>query len=157
MKRYISTILENIKVYTFIFATLLLASCILLIMYGISYYISLQPSKNKFDRRIEWEYFWEKDKNGECIIDLAEIINMKWDSAKYTQTGNSDILYFMRNERVVYYAEWIHPVSEERPGGVVFIDYEKIPTFYPHNAKFKAYKNMVRDDKDKYIYLKHIK
>ena len=39
------------------------------------------------------------------IINLAGIVDIEWDSAKYNQTNYSDTLYFMRNEQVVYYAE----------------------------------------------------
>ena len=80
------------------------------------WYIENKPSKNKFDKHIEWEYFGEKDKNGECIIDLAETMNFEWDSLIHchpTQEMNMQgicsseytNIRFMRNGNVVYYAE----------------------------------------------------
>ena len=110
------------------------------------WYFENKPSKNKFDRHIEWEYFWEKDKNGECIIDLAETMNFEWDSLIYTSPSlRFDTHYtkirFMRNGNVVYYAEWFPDPYEENPGGVVFMHEGDMLTVYPHDAKFKAYKD----------------
>ena len=110
------------------------------------WYFENKPSKNKFDRHIEWEYFWEKDKNGECIIDLAETMNFEWDSLIYTSPSlRFDTHYtkirFMRNGNVVYYAEWFPYPYEENPGGVVFMHEGDMLTVYPHDAKFKAYKD----------------
>ena len=124
--------------------------CIITLVFAIItfsvWYFENKPSKNKFDRHIEWEYFWEKDKNGECIIDLAETMNFEWDSLIYTSPSlRFDTHYtkirFMRNGNVVYYAEWFPYPYEENPGGVVFMHEGDMLTVYPHDAKFKAYKD----------------
>ena len=128
----------------------------------VVWYIENKPSKNKFDRRIGWEYFWNKDNNGECIIDLAEVMPFEWDSLVFTSPSSRfDTHYtkitFMRNGNVVYYADWFPYPYEEHPGGVVFMHEGDMFTAYPHDAKFKAYKDTVYDYEDKFILLKQIK
>lgn len=129
----------------------------------IFWYIYYQPSKNKFDRRIGWEYFWNKDKNGECIIDLAETMPFEWDSLVFTSPSSRfDTHYtkitFMRNGNVVYYADWFPYPYEEHPGGVVFMHEGDMFTAYPHDAKFKAYKDdkSLFDSEGKFILLKKV-
>lgn len=129
----------------------------------IVWYIENKPSKNKFDRRIEWEYFWNKDKNGECIIDLAEVMPFEWDSLVFTSPSSRfDTHYtkitFMRNGNVVYYADWFPYPYEEHPGGVVFMHEGDMLTAYPHDAKFKAYKDdkSLFDSEGKFILLKKV-
>lgn len=147
---------------------------LLFVLFIFLYYIFFTPSKNKFDRKIEWEYFWEKDENGECIIDLAEIMNFRWDSLCYYSlaydykdiTDDSGVylpeyndigtrILFMRNGIVVYTAEWFPYPYEYDPGGVAFLIDENKKVFYPYDAKFRAFKQMrnnVREDY-KYIFL----
>ena len=133
------------------------------------WYFENKPSKNKFDRHIEWEYFWEKDKNGECIIDLAETMNFEWDSlihchpthemkAQGICSSEYKNIRFMRNGNVVYYAEWHPYYSENAPGGIVFKYEGDILTVYPHDAKFKAYKDNSLDHEyySKYIILEKV-
>ena len=129
----------------------------------IFWYIYYQPSKNKVDRRIGWEYFWNKDKNGECIIDLAETMPFEWDSLVFTSPSwRFDTHYtkitFMRNGNVVYYADWFPYPYEEHPGGVVFMHEGDMFTAYPHDAKFKAYKDdkSLFDSEGKFILLKKV-
>lgn len=129
----------------------------------IFWYIYYQPSKNKFDRRIGWEYFWNKNKNGECIIDLAEVMPFEWDSLVFTSPSwRFDTHYtkitFMRNGNVVYYADWFPYPYEEHPGGVVFMHEGDMFTAYPHDAKFKAYKDdkSLFDSEGKFILLKKV-
>ena len=162
MKEYLTATIKLIIKAIKIAAILSFAVIALYILLIIAYYIFVKPSKTKFDRLIEWEYFWEKDEKGECIIDFAEFIDVKWDSAKYYTDNYSskdltDILLFMHNGKIVYYAEWVQQEYEYSPGGVFFVFDEDILTFYPHNAKFKAYKDTIYDYEDKYIYLKQIK
>lgn len=133
------------------------------------WYIYNQPSKNNFDRRIWWEYFWEKDKNGECIIDLAETMNFEWDSlihchpthemkARGICSSEYKNIRFMRNGNVVYYAEWFPYPPEYSPGEVIFRYKGDMLTVYPHDAKFKAYKDNRRDHEyySKYIILEKV-
>ncbi len=129
----------------------------------VVWYIENKPSKNKFDRRIGWEYFWKKDKNGECIIDLAEVMPFEWDSLVFTSPSwRFDTHYtkitFMRNGNVVYYADWFPYPYEEHPGGVVFMHEGDMFTAYPHDAKFKAYKDdkSLFDSEGKFILLKKV-
>lgn len=129
----------------------------------IVWYFENKPSKNKFDRRIEWEYFWNKDKNGECIIDLAETMHFEWDSLVYTSPSwrfntHYTKIMFMRNGNIVYYADWFPYPYEEHPGGVVFMHEGDMLTVYPHDAKFKAYKDEESsfDSEGKFILLKKV-
>ncbi len=129
----------------------------------VVWYIENKPSKNKFDRRIGWEYFWNKDKNGECIIDLAEVMPFEWDSLVYTSPSwrfntHYTKIMFMRNGNIVYYADWFPYPYEEHPGGVVFMHEGDMLTVYPHDAKFKAYKDdkSLFDSEGKFILLKKV-
>ena len=129
----------------------------------VVWYIENKPSKNKFDRRIGWEYFWNKDNNGECIIDFAEVMPFEWDSLVFTSPSwRFDTHYtkimFMRNGNVVYYADWFPYPYEEHPGGVVFMHKGDMFTAYPHDAKFKAYKDdkSLFDSEGKFILLKKV-
>ena len=162
MKKYMTAAIKFIIRALKTAAILSFAAVAFFVCFTIAYYIFMKPSKNKFDRLIEWKYFWEKNRNGECIIDLAEVIDIEWDSAeyyneKYSSKDLTEILLFMHHGHVVYSAEWVPQEYENSPGGVIFVYDEEIPTFYPHNAKFKAYKDTVYDYEDKFILLKQIK
>ena len=132
----------------------------LLMLFVITIYIHGTPSPNKFDRRIAWEYFWEKDKNGECVIDLTEVMKFEWDSAKVYSTAYSqediyndihtetekygDIcssLIFMNKGCAVYCAYWFPYPLEEDPGSAIFCYEGHKLTIYPHDAKFRVYKD----------------
>ncbi len=155
----------------------------LLILLVITLYICVSPSKNKFDHRIGWEYFWKKNKNGECIIDLAETMNFEWDSLMFLPPNDkiaakrerenlkpeemySDCnrILFFRNSDVVYYAEWYWYPRENHPGGVRFLSPSpsKRFTIYPHDAKFRARKkandgsNGGYDGEEKFIFLEKV-
>ncbi len=133
------------------------------------WHIENKPSKNKFDKHIEWEYFWEKDKNGECIIDLAETMNFEWDSlihchpthemkAQGICSSEYTNIRFMQNGNVVYYAEWFPYPPEYSPGEVIFRYKGDMLTVYPNDAKFKAYKDKSLDHEyySKYIILEKV-
>lgn len=64
----------------------------------------------------------------------------------------------MRNGNVVYYADWFPYPYEEHPGGVVFMHEGDMFTAYPHDAKFKAYKDdkSLFDSEGKFILLKKV-
>lgn len=149
----------------------------LLVLLVFIYYIYFTPSKNKFDRKIEWEYFWEKDKKGECVVDLAETMGFEWDSMCYYSSAYEyrDIIddlgtylpvykdlgtriLFMRNGLVVYTAEWFPYPYEDDPGGAVFLINDAKKVFYPNDAKFRVFKqlrNNVSGD-SKYLFLQKI-
>ena len=79
------------------------------------------PQKKYFDRCIEWEYFWKKDKNGECVIDLAEVMPFDWDyfvvrnlggENEITVNGVSysllqdEAVSFIKDDKVVFSEVW---------------------------------------------------
>ena len=122
-------------------------------------------------------YVAEKDSNGECIMDLAETMSLKWDSLCYyslaydyktilDEVGNyrtdyHDIgtrLFFMHKGRVVYAAELFPYPSECHLGGFVFMFDEDIIVLYPHDAKFRVFKHLRGDDYDdgKFLYMEKI-
>ena len=46
--------------------------------------------KNKTDYLILWEWWWNKDSNGESIIDLAEVMPFDWDYFVVRNLGNEN-------------------------------------------------------------------
>lgn len=46
--------------------------------------------KNKTDYLILWEWWWNKDSNGESVIDLAEVMPFDWDYFVF-YTPNCDV------------------------------------------------------------------
>ena len=137
------------------------------------WYFAEKPSKNKFDRRIEWDYFWNKDKNGECIIDLAETMNFEWDSLMHLPPNEKGVfneewqklkpeeiysdcyrIYFFKDGNIVYYADWYWYPYDYHPGGVLFLTPKRKFTIYSHDAKFKAHKK--GSNGDKFLYLEKI-
>lgn len=175
MKEYLTATIKLI-IKTIKIAAILLIMAILSVVGVITlYYFYSKPSTNDFDDDIWWEYRWNKDENGECIIDLAEVVDEKWDSAKYYSMAYEykDIcnelklnnipfqdvgsrIYFMYKGKIIYYVVWFPYPPEYTPKTVRITNQDKL-TIYPHNAKFKAYKSSFRDYEDKYIYLKQIK
>ena len=155
IKNLIRTIL-NIFIIT---VSLLIVAGTLYVGFMVFYYFYSQPSRNSFDKKVLWEYWWEKDKNGECIIDLDDIMHVKWDSAihytakyefkeicddlgfqlkEYQDIG--DRIIFMRDGNVVFYSEWFPYPSDTGPDrSIICYDGDKL-VIYPGNAKFKAYK-----------------
>ena len=78
--------------------------------------------KNKTDYLILWEWWWNKDSNGESIIDLAEVMPFDWDyfvvrnlgneNNKITVKGKSysllqdEIVSFVKDDKVVFSEIW---------------------------------------------------
>ena len=78
--------------------------------------------KNKTDYLILWEWWWNKDSNGESIIDLAEVMPFDWDyfvvhnlgneNDKITVNGKSysllqdEIVSFVKDDKVVFSEIW---------------------------------------------------
>ena len=78
--------------------------------------------KNETDYLILWEWWWNKDSNGESIIDLAEVMPFEWDyfvvrnlgneNDKITVNGKSysllqdEIVSFVKDDKVVFSEIW---------------------------------------------------
>lgn len=78
--------------------------------------------KNKTDYLILWEWWWNKDSNGESVIDLAEVMPFDWDyfvvrnlgneNDKITVNGKSysllqdEIVSFVKDDKVVFSEIW---------------------------------------------------
>ena len=128
--------------------------------------------KNKTDYLILWEWWWNKDSNGESIIDVAEVMPFDWDYfVKYSQPDNlenikkefnieTDIyditchelrVMFIKDNRVVFYEDWDwegHPYVYPK-GAALFAN--KYLVVKKEDAKFKASK-----DKDGDLWLEKI-
>ena len=158
-----------------IIAILFIMAIVMLIAITITHNRLIAPPKNEFARKIEWEYFWEKDKNGECVIDLAEIMDFEWDSMKYysfvyeleyirkdigwqleENTEFHNRVVFMHNNEIVYHKAWHYYPRDIDPGGVSFDPNGMDITVYPHDAKFKAFKIDSEGRDGKYIFLEKI-
>ena len=103
------------------FATLLLAFVILVISMYL-YSMGVINIKNKTDYLILWEWWWNKDSNGESVIDLAEVMPFDWDyfvvrnlgneNNKITVKGKSysllqdEIVSFVKDDKVVFSEIW---------------------------------------------------
>ena len=128
--------------------------------------------KTETDYLIFWEWWWNKDNNGESIIDIAEVMPFDWD---YMISYNRDCdvetlkkesgleksfhrllgdkgLAFIKNHKVVFSEVWYEEYDilnniREYPKGIVsFID--GCFCIKRENAKFKASKD---DDGDLWL------
>ena len=128
--------------------------------------------KNKTDYLILWEWWWNKDSNGESVIDLAEVMPFDWDyfiiyyhSYEYkkikeelaieTDMGelsesDSRRAMFIRNNKVVFYEDWYFHPSEPQKYTVMPYDGNYL-LVKKEDAKFKAFK-----DKEGYLWLEKI-
>ena len=118
--------------------------------------------KNKTDYLILWDWWWNKDSNGESVIDLAEVMPFDWDYfVKYSQPDNLEAIknelnidtdiydischelrvMFIRDNKVVFYEDWdweLHPYIYPK-GAALFA--EKYLVVKKEDAKFKAFKD----------------
>ena len=116
--------------------------------------------KNKTDYLILWEWWWNKDSNGESIIDLAEVMPFDWDYfiiyyhfyeykkikeelAIETDMGelsesDSRRAMFIRNNKVVFYEDWYFHPSEPQKYTVMPYDGNYL-LVKKEDAKFKAH------------------
>ena len=118
--------------------------------------------KNKTDYLILWEWWWNKDSNGESIIDLAEVMPFDWDYfVKYSQPDNLEAIknelnidtdiydvschelrvMFVRDNKVVFYEDWdweLHPYVYPK-GAALFA--KKYLVVKKDDAKFRAFKD----------------
>ena len=71
--------------------TTLISIFFILVLYMLLEYVGVIDinTKNKTDYLVLWEWWWNKDSNGESIIDLAEVMPFEWDYfVKYSQPYN---------------------------------------------------------------------
>ena len=117
--------------------------------------------KNKTDYLVLWEWWWNKDSNGESIIDLAEVMPFEWDYfVRYSTSDNleeikklnieTDIyefschkirMMFVRDSKVVFDEVWsweLHPYIY--PKGAVYFKVKDL-IVKKKEAKFRASKN----------------
>ena len=113
--------------------------------------------KNKTDYLILWEWWWNKDSNGESIIDVAEVMPFDWDyfvvrnlggENEITVNGVSysllqdEAVSFIKNEKVVFSEVWYkddYTYQYFIKGSVHFSG--NCSCVKKENAKFKAKKN----------------
>ena len=102
-------------------AALLLAFVILVVSMYL-YSMGVINIKNETDYLILWEWWWNKDSNGESVIDLAEVMPFDWDyfvvrnlgneNDKITVNGKSysllqdEIVSFVKDDKVVFSEIW---------------------------------------------------
>ena len=149
LKKYIKRILIA-------FATLSFVFCVLAIV-AFLYLMGAINIKNKTDYLVLWEWWWNKDSNGESIIDLAEVMPFDWDyfvvrnlggENEITVNGVSysllqdEAVSFIKNEKVVFSEVWYkddYTYQYFIKGSVHFSG--NCSCVKKEDAKFKAKKN----------------
>jgi hypothetical protein len=114
--------------------------------------------KNKTDYLILWEWWWNRDDNGESVIDLAKVMPFEWDYFAVRRLGDEDdkitvngktysllqdeAVSFIKDDKVVFSEVWYkddYTYQYFIKGSVHFIgDCSHVKK---ENAKFKAKKN----------------
>ncbi len=147
------------------------------ITFEMLYALGVINIKTETDYLILWEWWWNRDENGESVIDFAEIMPFEWDYfVKYSKPDNledikkeynieTDDMYdisghelrvmFIRNNKVVFYEDWSwegHPYVYPK-GAALFAD--KYLVVKKEDAKFKA-KKETYDDEDYTLWLRKI-
>ncbi|MBR5510693.1 MAG: hypothetical protein IKU50_00620 [Bacteroidaceae bacterium] len=113
LKKYIKRIFIAFFALSFIF-------CVLVIV-AFLYLMGAINIKNKTDYLVLWEWWWNKDSNGESIIDLAEVMPFDWDyfvvrnlggENEITVNGVSysllqdEAVSFIKDDKVVFSEVW---------------------------------------------------
>ena len=145
-----------IKLILIAFATLSFVFCVLAIV-AFLYLMGAINIKNKTDYLVLWEWWWNKDSNGESIIDLAEVMPFDWDyfvvrnlggENEITVNGVSysllqdEAVSFIKNEKVVFSEVWYkddYTYQYFIKGSVHFSG--NCSCVKKEDAKFKAKKN----------------
>ena len=139
----------------------LISTFFLLIVSMYLYSMGIITIKNETDYLVLWEWWWNKDSNGESIIDLAEVMPFEWDYfVRYSTSDNleeikklnieTDIyefschkirMMFVRDSKVVFDEVWsweLHPYIY--PKGAVYFKVKDL-IVKKKEAKFRASKN----------------
>jgi hypothetical protein len=121
--------------------------------------------KNKTDYLVLWEWWWNQDRNGESVIDLAKVMPFEWDyfvvcdsdcdvknierelsvEGRLSEIKADRKIVFIKNNKVVFSEVWykqynvLHNIHIYPKGIIYFTD----SCFYVNkdDAKFKAKKN----------------
>ena len=117
-------IFNKIVKWTLIAVATLFSTVIIFVVFMFLEYVGIieYNIKNKTDYLILWEWWWNKDCNGESIIDLAEVMPFEWDyfvvrnlgneNDKITVNGKSysllqdEIVSFVKDDKVVFSEIW---------------------------------------------------
>ena len=117
-------IFNKIVKWTLIAVATLFSTVIIFVVFMFLEYVGIieYNIKNKTDYLILWEWWWNKDSNGESIIDLAEVMPFDWDyfvvgnlgneNDKITVNGKSysllqdEIVSFVKDDKVVFSEIW---------------------------------------------------
>ncbi len=114
--------------------------------------------KNKTDYLVLWEWWWNKDSNGESIIDIAEVMPFDWDYFVVRNLGNvnkeitvngksysllqDEAVSFIKDDKVVFSEVWYKDEFTYQymiKGSVHFRG--NCSRVNKENAKFRAKKN----------------
>ncbi len=167
VKKILKIILLFATVFTIFLVKFFIALCIVTGFALGEFYI-----KNRIDYIAEFQWWWNKNDNGECVIDLAEVMPFEWDyfvmyhySYSYKkikdelaiETDLCDLsdcdsrrIMFIRNNRVVFYEDrYFHP-SEPQKYTVMPYDGNYL-LVKKDDAKFRAFK-----DEEGYLWLEKI-
>ena len=136
----------------------LISAFFLLIVSMYLYSMGIITIKNETDYLVLWEWWWNKDSNGESIIDMAKVMPFDWDYFVVRNLGNEDdkitvngktysllqdeAVSFIKDDKVVFSEVWYkddYTYQYFIKGSVHFrgnCSYVK-----KEDAKFKAKKN----------------
>ena len=154
-----------------VFKRVLIAFFALLYAFGtfvtceILYAIGVINIKTETDYLILWEWWWNRDDNGESVIDFAKIMPFEWDyfvvcdsdcdvknierelsvESRLSEIKADRKIVFIKNNKVVFSEVWykqynvLHNIHIYPKGIIYFTD----SCFYVNkdDAKFKAKKN----------------
>ena len=155
MNRLLKKIIRRVLIA---FATLFLTVVIFIVIMFLELVGVVEFNiKNKTDYLILWEWWWNKDSNGESIIDVAEVMPFDWDyfvvrnlggENEITVNGVSysllqdEAVSFIKNEKVVFSEVWYkddYTYQYFIKGSVHFSG--NCSCVKKEDAKFKAKKN----------------
>ena len=167
----VKKILKIILVFATVF-TIFLAKFFITLYIVVGFALGGFYIKNRIDYITEFQWWWNKNDNGESIIDLAEVMPFDWDYfiiyyhfyeykkikeelAIETDMGelsesDSRRAMFIRNNKVVFYEDWYFHPSEPQKYTVMPYDGNYL-LVKKEDAKFRAFK-----DKEGYLILEKI-
>lgn len=118
---FVKKILKIILVFATVF-TIFLAKFFITLYIVVGFGLGEFYIKNRIDYITEFQWWWNKDSNGESIIDLAEVMPFEWDyfvvhnlgneNDKITVNGKSysllqdEIVSFVKDDKVVFSEIW---------------------------------------------------